>query len=55
MAEKKPTTQTPSERLAALLYKQACPLLYKCLASDCMECLEMHADMEGETDGQSEN
>ena len=35
--------------LARLLYGQECPVGYKCLAMDCMECLEMHADMEGES------
>jgi hypothetical protein len=37
--------------LAMLLYEQDCPVGYNCLATDCMECLEMYADMEGETNG----
>lgn len=37
--------------LAGLLYEQECPVGYKCLAMDCMECLEMHADMEELTNG----
>ena len=39
--------------LAGLLYEQDCPVGHKCLATDCMECLEMYADMEGETNGPS--
>lgn len=35
--------------LAGLLYSKDCPVGYKCLAMDCMKCLEMYADMEGET------
>ncbi len=37
--------------VAGLLYGKDCPLGYKCLAMDCMECLEMHADMEDLTNG----
>lgn len=44
--------EQPSQELngvAGLLYGKDCPLGYKCLAMDCMECLEMYADMEGES------
>lgn len=30
--------------LAGLLYGKDCPVDYKCLANDCMECLNMYAD-----------
>lgn len=29
--------------LAELLYSKDCPLGYKCLDNDCMECLSMYA------------
>lgn len=32
--------------LVGLLYGKDCPVGYKCLANDCMECLNMHADEE---------
>ena len=34
--------------VAGLLYDHDCPFGYNCLAMDCMECMEMHAAMEGE-------
>lgn len=37
--------------VAGLLYGKDCPVGYKCLAMDCMKCLEMYADMEGESNG----
>lgn len=37
--------------MAGLLYGKDCPLGYKCLAMDCMKCLEMYADMEDLTNG----
>lgn len=30
--------------LAGLLYGKDCPVGYKCLAVDCMKCLELYAD-----------
>ena len=30
--------------LARLLYAQECPAGYKCLAMDCLKCLEMYAE-----------
>lgn len=37
--------------VAGLLYGKDCPLDYKCLTTDCMECLKMHTDMEDLTNG----
>ena len=34
-----------------LLYDHDCPFDYKCLAMDCMECMEMHAAMEDQNNG----
>ena len=31
-----------------LLYDKDCPFGYKCLAVDCMECMEMYAAQQGE-------
>lgn len=36
--------------LARLLHEQYCPVGCNCLATDCMECLEMYADMEAIND-----
>lgn len=33
--------------VARLLYEQECPAGYKCLAMDCMKCLEMYAERGG--------
>ena len=41
--------------IAGLLYGKDCPLGYKCLAMDCMDCLAMYAEMEDLTNGESEN
>ena len=37
--------------LAMLLHGKECPVGYKCLAPDCMECLEIYMDKGGESDG----
>ena len=37
------------EGLAMLLYGKECPVGYKCLAMDCLECLEMYEAMEEKT------
>lgn len=50
--EERPTPTHPGQ--AGLLYEQDCPVGYNCLATDCMECLEMHADMEGGNNGKAE-
>ena len=40
--------ETPSQdSVARLLYDQECPVGYKCLAMDCMKCLELHAERGG--------
>jgi hypothetical protein len=41
--------ETDQGTAAQLLHEHDCPVGYNCLAMDCMECLEMHANMEGET------
>ena len=37
--------------MAALIHGQSCPAGYRCLASDCMECLQMYIDRGGENSG----
>ena len=37
--------------LVGLLYSKSCPVGYKCLAMDCMKCLELYADGKGEAHG----
>lgn len=32
--------------LAGLLYSKDCPVGYRCLTNDCMECLNIYADKE---------
>lgn len=36
----------PQEALATLLHGSTCPVGYKCLAADCVECLEIHMEKE---------
>ena len=40
--------------LAGLLYGKDCPVGYKCLAMDCVKCLEMHADGKGKDHGNAQ-
>lgn len=37
--------------IAGLLCNQECPLDYKCLAVDCMECLKIYMDSKEKADG----
>lgn len=37
--------------LAMLLHGKECPVGYKCLAMDCVECLEIYMDKGGESGG----
>lgn len=39
------------EGLARLLLTGDCPVGYRCLAMDCMECLEMYIEQETENNG----
>lgn len=39
--------KTENQSLAVLLYDRECPFEYKCLSSDCIECIRLH------TEGQS--
>lgn len=43
---------TPSQDpLAKLMHGQRCPLGYRCLASDCVECLQIYMEQGGENHG----
>ena len=37
-------------KIDGLLYDQECPFGYRCLAVDCMECVDLHTDIEGACD-----
>lgn len=39
------------EILATLLHGRECPFDFQCLATDCMECVKIHMEKEGEKDG----
>lgn len=49
MSEQRPLDLS-GEGLAMLLYGHECPVGYKCLAMDCMECLQIYMDKGGQTD-----
>lgn len=38
--------------LAALLHRCECCFDFKCLATDCIECVKIHMERKGEKDGQ---
>lgn len=41
-----------AEALAGLLHGSTCPMGYNCRATDCVECLEKHAEKEAADNGQ---
>lgn len=43
--------ETPAETVAALLHGRECPFDFQCLSTDCVECMEIHLEKEGEKDG----
>lgn len=43
--------ETHTETLAALLHNRECPFNYHCQNTDCVECLKIHMEKEGETNG----
>lgn len=43
-----------SDGIAMLLQTGNCPVRYRCLAMDCMECLQMYIDQGGNQNGESE-
>lgn len=42
------------EGLAMLLHGKECPVGYKCLDLDCLECLEIYIDRGGENNGKDD-
>jgi hypothetical protein len=40
-----------NERIAQLLLCQECPFDYKCLAMDCMDCVDLYAEGKEKDDG----
>lgn len=36
------------ERLITLLHGRECPFDFQCLATDCVECVKIHMEKEGE-------
>jgi hypothetical protein len=43
-------TAKNEQTLAALLYERKCPFDYRCLSTDCMECVKMQME-KGRTNG----
>lgn len=39
---------TAMERLITLLHGRECPFDFQCLATDCVECVKIHMEKEGE-------
>lgn len=41
-----PQNNLATTGMAALLYTQTCPVNGRCMANDCVECLQAHMDQE---------
>jgi hypothetical protein len=51
MAQNEQPSNQGQEELAMLIHGHTCPLGYRCLASDCVECIQIYMERGGENHG----